>query len=126
MPRSAPHPCGKSGCPNLVHGRYCAPHQREADLAYTQARGTVAQRGYGAAWAAYSRSYRQQHPRCVACLARGVHTPTACVDHITPVSGPRDPLFWEPSNHQSLCLSCHSTKTVTEDRRGIGRRQRDG
>ncbi|QXE85987.1 HNH endonuclease [Geomonas nitrogeniifigens] len=81
-------------------------------------RGTAAQRGYGARWAAYSRQYRKENPLCVDCLARGVLTSVehgGHVDHIQAVSGPSDPLFWEPANHQSLCHSCHSRKTAFED-----------
>lgn len=36
------------------------------------------------------------------------------VDHITPVSGPDDPLFWDDKNHQGLTHSCHSRKTMSE------------
>jgi len=36
------------------------------------------------------------------------------VDHIQPVLGPSDPLFWEHTNHQPLCHSHHSQKTRAE------------
>lgn len=36
------------------------------------------------------------------------------VDHIIPVTGPDDPLFWEESNHQPLTHECHSRKTMAE------------
>ena len=37
------------------------------------------------------------------------------VDHIIPVSGPADPLFWEEWNHQALSKRQHSEKTATHD-----------
>lgn len=67
---------------------------------------------YGHRWAMYSRQYRNEHPLCVACGRLAHH-----VDHITPISGPNDPLFWDTGNHQSLCRSCHSKKTVKENGR---------
>lgn len=45
-------------------------------------------------------------------------TAAQCVDHIKAISGKDDPLFWETANHQSLCWTCHSIKTGTEDRGG--------
>lgn len=41
--------------------------------------------------------------------------PAAEVDHIVPVAGPADPLFWAEWNHQALSKSQHSEKTATED-----------
>ena len=43
------------------------------------------------------------------------------VDHIIPVEGPLDPLFWDETNWQSLCHPHHSRKTNAEDG-GFGRR----
>jgi len=72
-------------------------------------------RGYSARWAEYSRLFRIEHPLCVMCEAQGRVTASQHVDHIKPMSGPDDPQFWEPSNHQALCQSCHSIKTARED-----------
>ena len=72
------------------------------------------QRAYDARWNAYSKQYRIEHPLCVECLAEGVDTPTAVVDHITPPRGRAD-LMWDPTNHQPLCKRHHDQKTATED-----------
>lgn len=60
---------------------------------------------------------RSQHlfdqPRCIMCLAANKQTPANEVDHIIPHCGDTD-LFWDESNHQSLCKSCHSSKTFYE------------
>ena len=91
-----------------------------------QPRPNSSQRGYGRRWREYARRFRQKHPLCVRCWANGLTVPSECVDHVVPVSGPNDPLFWRESNHQALCWKCHSVKTATEDR-GKGRgRQRGG
>lgn len=37
------------------------------------------------------------------------------VDHIIPHRGDQK-LFWDRSNWQALCKSCHDSKTMTEDR----------
>lgn len=37
------------------------------------------------------------------------------VDHIIPVSGPGDPLFWAEWNHQALSKAQHSEKTAKHD-----------
>lgn len=55
--------------------------------------------------------YLRRHPIC-AC---GCRQPAEEVDHIIPVTGPDDPLFWEPSNHQGLTKACHSRKTARDD-----------
>jgi len=52
---------------------------------------------------------------CAMCEAKGRLSKAECVDHINPVSGPDDPEFYNPKNHQSLCNSCHSEKTAKED-----------
>ena len=54
---------------------------------------------------------------CVGYPEKGsCHLPTMEVDHIVPVDGPQDPLFWDESNHQGLCHDCHSRKTVDDGR----------
>jgi len=110
-------PCSKPGCPELVPRgeRYCEKHRGEA-YAYDRNRGTRTQRGYTNRWLRYSAHYLKQHPLCMCddCKQRMVPLPSEHVDHIIPVSGPNDPLFWEPSNHQALNHACHNRKTARE------------
>lgn len=87
-----------------------ASKQRRQD----HSRGTAHQRGYTSRWRRYSEQYRRANPLCVACKAQGKIRLAEHVDHIEAVSGPADPKFWWESNHQSLCQSCHSTKTRRE------------
>lgn len=123
VPYRAARPCAHPGCSVLTDGRRCPVHQKAKAEAYREQRGTTAELGYGGPWAAYSKAYRREHPYCVSCQQEGRLVASTCVDHITPASGPADPRFWDPANHQALCTACHSRKTVVEDRRGIGRLQ---
>jgi 5-methylcytosine-specific restriction protein A len=54
------------------------------------------------------------HPLCEECKRNGRLTPATVVDHITPHKGNRE-LFWDESNWQALCKSCHDRKTAKED-----------
>lgn len=74
-------------------------------------RPSAAKRGYGRKWSAYRTWFLNRHPVCVACMVKSA----THVDHIKAVHGPDDQGFWYEANHQALCHSCHSRKTVRED-----------
>lgn len=80
---------------------------------------SATKRGYTGDWARASRAYRKENPLCVRCKTEGRLVPATQVDHITPWRGDRN-LFWDISNWQSLCASCHSLKTNHEDKGGEG------
>lgn len=82
-------------------------------------RPTANQRGYNYEWQQYTKAFRRDHPLCCHCEQQA----TEHVDHIKAVSGPDDPLFWDQTNHQGLCHSCHSIKTAKEDG-SFGRRKK--
>ena len=128
MPRRPKKPCAAPGCPELIKPgqTYCTKHRRETYKRYDEQRGTASQRGYGSRWARYARIFKRAHPLCRACELEGRVTPTHVVDHIEPIEGPDDPLFWDPSNHQSLCERCHNVKRATEDKETWSRRRGDG
>lgn len=73
-------------------------------------RGSAAKRGYDRTWQRLRLAHLGRQPLCVRCAKPAKH-----VDHIQPIAkgGPR----LDPANLQSLCHSCHSRKTATEDRR---------
>ena len=127
-PQRLRRPCAHPGCAALVRppARYCPKHQADA-TAYDRQRGTANERGYTSRWAKYRKWYLSQpeHVLYTRCLAEDPPrvTPATQVDHNKAVTGPDDPLFWEPSNHQALRDSCHSRKTATEDR-GFGNQSR--
>jgi len=125
MPIAPKRPCRHPGCGAVVTSGRCEVHQAKVDdqrrtdvKRYDQQRGSAAARGYDARWTRYSKRYRHDHPLCVDCLAIGILTSVEYgghVDHIIPVSGPDDPLFWDETNHQSLCAFHHRSKSARED-----------
>ena len=113
-PSKLPTACARRDCPELTLDRYCPAHKREYDRQYEQGRPSAIRRGYGRQWQRY-RKWFLSDPVNAMC-ATGCGLPSTDVDHIQPVAGPDDPLFWEPSNHQALCHGCHSRKTVRDGR----------
>ena len=91
-----------------------APIHRPQRLPKHDHRLSAHRRGYTRKWAKYAKWFLAQ-PENVLCALPGCHQPSTDVDHIVPVSGPDDPLFWEPTNHQALCHPHHSRKTVRTD-----------
>lgn len=117
-------PCAKPGCGKLSNGTYCEEHtkqkqvvQKQERIKYDNERGTSASRGYNYRWQKYSAQYRVNNPLCVMCLKVGKLIPAQCVDHIIAVESKDDPLFWDASNHQSLCNTCHNIKSEAEGNR---------
>lgn len=63
-----------------------------------------------ARWSALRLEVIQAEPFCRACLTVGLRVLTVDVDHIRKHDG--DPVrFWDRSNLQGLCKSCHTRKT---------------
>jgi 5-methylcytosine-specific restriction protein A len=123
MPTAPLRPCAEPRCPVLVVKGRCPTHARTVDVA----RGTAQERGYDAAWAAYSRRFRKAHPVCgervdgsldwdhSRCVQQGLTTPAQCVDHTIPMSAGGDK--WNPRNHMSACRDCNSWKANTLEKR---------
>jgi len=63
-------------------------------------------------WRSLRNYYRQMNPLCELCEKEGYIIPAQCVDHIKPMrfGGSKTSL----DNLQSLCNSCHATKTGRE------------
>lgn len=69
-------------------------------------------------WQTLSRLHLAEKPVCERCKLSGIFRAATEVDHIRPVR--KFPgLAYERSNLQSLCKSCHSTKTMRYERNGI-------
>lgn len=77
--------------------------------------GGATARGYTYRWEQYRKRYLQQHPLCVYCEREGRVTAANVVDHIEPHQGNQS-LFWDSSNHQSLCKTCHDSTKAKEER----------
>lgn len=77
-------------------------------------RGSAHERGYGARWRAAREGFLRSHPLCCCCKANGRIVAASLVDHIEPHRGDMVK-FWQSSNWQPLCKSCHdSIKAVFE------------
>ena len=124
MPFAPPRPCKHPGCGALSHQSYCATHYRKPKP-YKQAdakRPSAYARGYTPRWQRYANQFLSSNPLCVLCPP-GDRRPASAVDHIIPVSSGSDPIFWDATNHQPVCQSCHSRKTVDDRRKGLTRNQ---
>lgn len=113
-------PCRHYGCPKVVKSRnqqgYCDDHaSQRTGWAKTQSRkGNTTQRGYGHTWRKLRIQVLERDDYlCVQCKANGRLTPATDVDHIVnKASGGTDDI----DNLQSLCKSCHQTKTLSESK----------
>lgn len=109
-------PCSYPGCPELTNERYCEKHQKEIDKNYNK---TCRLYGYlynTSRWRRLRKQFLHKHPLCEACKRKGIVIVATVVDHIKPHQGD-EKLFWDESNWQSLCKSCHDRKTAKEDGR---------
>nr|DAO17220.1 MAG TPA: HNH endonuclease [Caudoviricetes sp.] len=113
MPTKPLRPCRYPGCTDLVRSGYCDRHR--PTRTYDSRRGTATERGYNSKWSRASKLFLATHPWCAECLRRdGIRVRATETDHIIPHKGDRH-LFWDQSNWQPLCHSCHSVKTARED-----------
>lgn len=112
MPMRPDHPCAHPGCPSLVpHGqKYCDKHR----VMHPEEVRSAAGRGYGSRWNRARKRFLEAHPLCEECLKHGRYVKATDVDHIIPHRGDQK-LFWDESNWQALCHSCHSKKTARFD-----------
>jgi 5-methylcytosine-specific restriction protein A len=117
MPGRPARPCGYPGCGKLVRdgSSRCEKHPPRVDKRHVdQRRGTTSERGYGWAWQKARAAFLSSHPLCAEHERQGRVVAASVVDHRIPHRGDQR-LFWDRSNWQPLCKSCHDTKTASED-----------
>ena len=118
MPSAPSRPCARPGCQLLASvGHLCIKHaeaEKVQKKQYDRQRGSSAKRGYGRKWQNYRKIYLAEHPLCVRCEKKGRVVPATVVDHVKPHLGDYD-LFWQASNHQSICVRCHNKLTAQHD-----------
>lgn len=113
MPTKQKRLCNYRGCRNIAtKGSKCDDHyeppKRKESGQYHHWYNLPA-------WKALRMMWLKSHPLCEECKRNGIPTtPATLVDHIEPHRGDWN-LFMDPENLQSLCSSCHSKKTATED-----------
>lgn len=121
MPVSAPRPCRNTGCRELVRGRdgFCDAHRKQTHKQYNDTRQATGQRNKlydSAAWKRARASHLQSEPLCRSCRKAGKLVEAQVVDHIIPVRDGGAEL--DDGNLQSLCKSCHNSKTISAAPRG--------
>ncbi|WIJ24233.1 HNH endonuclease [Devosia sp. RR2S18] len=114
MPVAPPRLCS---CGSIVPSRERCACQIASDRArkarHDRRRPSARERGYNHKWRKARAAYLLAHPHCVRC-----GNPAAVVDHVTPHKGD-DRLFWDRTNWQALCTSCHSKHKQREERRPV-------
>lgn len=112
MPSKPSRLCSR--CKRVVKGA-CEQCNKQRETQYDKWRGTSRERGYITEWDAYSVSFRAQRPLCEQCEANGILRESKVVDHIKPAAHFPE-LFWDPSNHRALCVSCNTAKSAADVR----------
>ncbi len=111
MPTRAPRPCRHHSCRVLVRtGNYCELHRRERDRGISPARAEAFDFYSSSRWRTFRAQVLGESPWCIECWKRGQRVRATDVDHIIR-RRLRPDLAFVRSNAQSLCHSCHSTKT---------------
>lgn len=118
MPWLSKKQCCNSGCQNIaVKGkRRCGECETARNAQQAAADGRAF---YNYRWQRASKFFLKLNPVCVRCDADGVLTAASVTDHVVPHKGDKK-LFWNKGNWQALCVTCHNSKTATEDG-GFGR-----
>ena len=114
MPRRPKKPCKFPSCPELTEGNYCPSHQKESE--HKRSSRPYKKLYNSIQWQQLRKQVLNKQPLCVECLKAKRITPATVVDHIKPHKG-NEKLFYDISNLQSLCKSCHDRKTAKEDGR---------
>lgn len=105
--------CSYPGCKKYANRgcKYCEDHKKEKPTGTT----SVWKYLYNNKWEIERKEYLIDHCWCVECLKNNIYTLATEVDHKIPHEGNMK-LFWDKSNWQALCKSCHSRKTLKENK----------
>lgn len=95
------------------------PHRLHAVTPQSWRSGkTSSERGYDYKWQKARAAYLLKHPLCVMCDALGLTVLATVIDHREPHRG-HQTLFWDQSNWQSLCVTCHSSAKQRAEREPV-------
>jgi 5-methylcytosine-specific restriction protein A len=93
--------------------RYCVAHTVQLQRKTDGDRQSSTARGYGTAWRKARVGHLIHHPLCAECLRHNHTRAAVAVDHVVPHRG-NQALFWTTANWQSLCVTCHASKSARE------------
>jgi len=110
MPYRASRQCNYPGCKVLSQYTYCPIHRKEIIKQRETSRSSANARGYGRQWQLNSKLFLKDNPLCDICYKAKRLTPATLVHHIKDHKGNYD-LFWDISNWQPLCRTCHDKIT---------------
>lgn len=116
--------CNHVGCNQLINfdETYCKKHLIKYSSNYDDYANRKEVGGkyftfyHSKAWKQLSYSYRLRNPMCELCLKNGIYVKCDVVDHKIPIRSDWNQRLNE-NNLQSLCHSCHNTKTKAESKR---------
>jgi len=116
MPEAAHKECRVPYCPSYaVRKGFCEAHQRYyVDQTRGPAGANLTNANRRFRW--MRKAFLMREPMCRSCKTEAA----AVLDHIVPHRGVAR-LFWDQSNWQGLCKTCHGRKTARETL-GSGRR----
>lgn len=122
------HPCAYSGCRQLipVSKRYCEKHQyiqdqknKQYEKDYNQTRyerNPLTANYHTMRWKRLRENVlARDNYLCQECLKKGLITQASQVDHLESAVT-RPDLFWDMDNLDSKCASCHTRKTLQEQK----------
>lgn len=98
-------PCKVAGCTNLAEqgSLYCFEHRPEPNRDNRSKWKYM----YDSKWEKARKRYLTSHCWCEECLKRGDYTLATTVHHKIEHKGDYK-LFWDESNWEAICASCHS------------------
>lgn len=119
MPNKPLRPCSYPGCPKLTSGKYCDEHRKRRDSEYSKFNRDKESVSFykSKEWKELRNYFLSKHPLCMECLKANKLVPARIVDHIVPIK--KGGAALDPSNLQSLCWSCHTTKSNNEGSSGF-------
>lgn len=108
-----PHLQPKSACPSFT-----SFSSRCSDAKAVVSGGVTLNPYNSVRWKRERIEHLRAEPWCRYCAARDLKSPATVVDHIKPWRGSVQ-LFWDRSNWQSLCKTCHDSAKQRLEKTGV-------
>ena len=113
MPNKPAKICPTCKARHRESGSHCAEHRGHASTKFANiSQHELSGFYHTTQWRHARKQYLARFPICVACRSMGIATPGTVVDHIVPIR--KGGALTDPDNLQSLCASCHNSKSARE------------